>query len=274
MDVNPTMRTRLGKVWRIGWTALSLVVVEGTVVGLAIVPAAWLMQWPWGLVLRSMMLAPAYVAFALALMALSATAMRLCGWRTPPDVQTRITDLEWPLLDWVRYMVSSHLVRVFAGTLFRATPVWSLYHRLNGARLGRGVYINSLAVVDDNLLEFGDHVVIGHGVHLSGHTVEQGFLKTGAVRLGADVTIGVESVIGIGVEIGAGTQIGALSLVPKHQRLEGGAFFGGAPVHRLAMADLSGRSAARGTSRRPTPAARIPPRGGTSPSPTRVPGRA
>jgi len=40
--------------------------------------------------------------------------------------------------------------------------------------IGRGVHINSLAVNDHNLLEFGDRVVVGGGVHLSGHTVEDG----------------------------------------------------------------------------------------------------
>ena len=72
----------------------------------------------------------------------------------------RLADLEWPLLDWVRYMVAIHIVRLFAGTLFRGTPIWSAYLRLNGARVGRRVYVNSLGVSDHNLLEFGDDVVI------------------------------------------------------------------------------------------------------------------
>ena len=253
---------------------MTLVVVEAIVFGLAAIPAVLLLRWASSLVLRAMMLAPAYIAFALALMALSATANRLCGWRTPHDAQMKISDVDWPLLHWVRYMVASHLVRVCAGDLFRATPVWTIYHRLNGARLGRGVYINSVAVVDDNLLEFGDRVVIGHGVHLSGHTVERGIVKTGAVRLGSDVTIGVGSVVGIGVEIGDGTQIGALSVVPKHERLVGGALFGGVPVRRLDHPQVSALPRGRGTSRLPAPGGRSLPRDGTSPSPARAPGRA
>ena len=186
----------------------------------------------------------------------------------------KIVDLDWPLLQWARYLACTHVVRLCAGALFRGTPVWTVYHRLNGARMGHGVYVNSLAVVDDNLLEFGDHVVIGHAVHLSGHTVEHGVVKTGAVRLGRDVMIGVGSVIGIGVEIGAGTQVGALSVVPKHRRLEGGAVFAGAPVRRLDAPDVSERSTAPGTSPPPTPGGPVPPRGGTPPSPTRAPERA
>jgi len=104
------------------------------------------------------------------------------------------------------------------------------YMRLNGARLGRGVYINSLAVNDHDLLEFGDRVVIGDGVHLSGHTVEHGIVRTARVRLGDDVTIGLGTVVGIGVEAGARCQVGALSLVSKFSLLKSDATYVGAPV--------------------------------------------
>ncbi|HUL01760.1 MAG TPA: hypothetical protein VLV16_00870 [Gemmatimonadales bacterium] len=255
------------------WAVVSLAFVQTIVLGLAVVPAAWLLRWSssWALVFRAMMIAPAYVVFALALMVLSAAAIRLFGWRTPADAAMRITEVDWPLLDWVRYLALSHIVRLCAGSLFRATPLWTAYHRWNGARLGRGVYINSLAITDDNLLEFGDHVVIGHGVHLSGHTVERGVVRTGTVRLGPDVTIGVEAVIGIGVEIGAGTQVGALSVVPKYQRLEGGAVFAGAPVHRIDVPDVNERSTRPDRWLPPASPTRIPPRAGTAPSRTRGP---
>jgi acetyltransferase-like isoleucine patch superfamily enzyme len=105
--------------------------------------------------------------------------------------------------------------------------------RLNGARLGRGVFVNSLAVTDHNLLEFGENTVIGGGVHLSGHTVENGIVKTASVRLGRDVTVGVGAVVEIGVEAGAGCQIGALALVPKFSKLEAGGVYVGIPVRRI-----------------------------------------
>jgi acetyltransferase-like isoleucine patch superfamily enzyme len=230
------------RIGRAAWAVSTLLIVEGIVVGLAITPAALLTSWAFSwtiapgwlrLVVRSTMLAPAYVAFAFTLIVLSPLATRLVRWRTPRDAEMPIGELGWPLLRWVRYLAASHVVRTCAGTLFRATPVWTWYHRLNGARMGHGVYVNSLAVMDDNLLEFGDQVVIGAGVHLSGHTVERGMVKTGAVRVGRNVTIGVGSVIGIDVVIGSGAQIGALTVVPKHWRLEGNARYGGIPAQRL-----------------------------------------
>jgi acetyltransferase-like isoleucine patch superfamily enzyme len=175
---------------------------------------------------------PAYGLFACMLVLLSALSTRLVGWRTPADVTLPISSLDPQLLTWVQSMVMLHVVRVLAGSIFRASPIWTLYLRLNGARLGRRVFVNSLAVVDHNLLEFGDDVIIGDGAHVAGHTVEDGLLKTARVRLGRGVTIGVGSVVGIGVDAGPGCRVGALSVVPKFTRLDPGATYVGAPVRK------------------------------------------
>jgi hypothetical protein len=61
--------------------------------------------------------------------------------------------------------------------------MWTTYLPLNDARIGRRVYVNSLALSDYNLLAFGDDVVIGADVHRSGHTVEAAVVRTAGVRL-------------------------------------------------------------------------------------------
>ena len=242
---------------RIVWAVATLVVVQSIVCGLAVLPvlALWAPLFAWAavdpaarVVAASFAVIPSYVLFALVLMFASAAATRVTGWRTRPDAHMRLADLDWPLLDWVRYMVAIHVVRLFAGTLFRGTPIWSAYLRLNGARVGRRVYVNSLGVSDHNLLEFGDDVVIGGDVHLSGHTVEGGFVKTARVRLGDRVTVGLGTAVGIGVTVGSGVQIGAMSLVPKNVTLDGGRVYVGVPARPLG----SGASAAgrRGSSNR------------------------
>jgi len=238
---------------RVAWAVVSVFVVESVVLGLAVLPAALFWDWhlgltipaPWmRIVFLAMAFIPAYILFAVALMVLSATVTRLFGWRTPRDAQLPIADLDWPLLDWGRYVISTHVVRMLAGSPFRATPVWTAYLRLNGARVGRGAFVNSLALFDHNLLEIGDGAVIGSDVHMSGHTVERGVVKTAAVRIGDKVTIGVESVIEIGAEIGDGAQVGALSFVPKFARLEPGRTYVGIPVR--ALEDSPARGAAAG----------------------------
>jgi acetyltransferase-like isoleucine patch superfamily enzyme len=232
------------------WAVASIAAVETIVVGLAVLPAflcwTWLFTFPfpfflprWVLpraVLAAMSFVPAYLVFCLALAALSAASTRVLGWRTRPGQSWKLADLEWPLLDWMRYMVSTHVVRVLVGTFFRGSPIWTLYLRVNGARVGRGVYVNTLSVSDHNLLEFGDRVVIGESVHLSGHTVEGGVVKTATVRLGAGATVGLGSIIGIGVELGEGSQVGALSVVPKYTTIEPHAVYAGVPARRIERA--------------------------------------
>jgi acetyltransferase-like isoleucine patch superfamily enzyme len=228
--------------WRIAWTIASLLVVQILVCGVSAAPMVLI----WyrlvsvtasapiaRLALFSAAIAPSYMLFALCLMIVSPLTTRLLRWRTPPDAEMRIADMDWALLRWVRYGASIHLARVIAGTWLRGTPLWTSHLRLSGARLGKRVYVNSLSVSDYNLIECGDDVVIGGAVQMSGHTVEAGIVKTARVRLGHNVTIGLGSVIEIGVEIGSDSQVGALSFVPKFTKLKGGVVYAGTPAMPL-----------------------------------------
>jgi acetyltransferase-like isoleucine patch superfamily enzyme len=242
MHLQPGQSRRLDVAGRIAAMLVVIFIVQSLVCALALLPVT--LAWSWILaqlapdpalraVAAAFLIVPSYAAFAIALMVWSALAMRVTGTRTAPDAAWRIADLEWDLLRWVHSMVATHLVRVCAGSLFRGSPVWTAYLRLNGARIGRRVFVNSLHVVDHNLLEFGDDVVIGDGVHLSGHTVERGVVKTGRVRLGPGVTIGLGAIVDIGVEAGPRCQIAPLSVVLKHTRLEGDAVYAGSPARRI-----------------------------------------
>lgn len=235
----------MARTWRVVWTIASIFVVESLVFGLAVLPAVlfWQLIQHWPLprpqetliepLVIAMTLVPSYLVFAVALIVLSAWSTKLLGWRTAAGGAWAIADLEWPLLGWARYMISTHVVRVLVGTFFRGSPLWTWYLRMNGARIGRGVYVNSMSISDHSLLDFGDGVVIGESVHLSGHTVERGVVKTGPVALGPGVTVGLGAIVGIGVVAGERCQIGALSVVPKYTRLEAGATYAGVPVRRI-----------------------------------------
>lgn len=237
----PSVPRRLAAACRIGWTVLAILVLQTVVCGLAMLPAvavwAVLLSWPAPASVRVVALSavavPTYVIFALMLMLVSGLSVRILRMGTPEAAEMRIADAGWPLLAWVRYMSAIHVVRLFAGTLLRGTPVWTAYLRLAGARVGPRVYVNSLAVSDYNLLEFGEGVIIGADVHISGHTVERGVVRTGRVRLGSHVTVGIGSVVDIDTEVADGCQIGAFAFVPKHSRLEVPGTYVGIPAYRL-----------------------------------------
>jgi acetyltransferase-like isoleucine patch superfamily enzyme len=251
---------RAGVIFRIGVTVSAIAIVETIVCGLAAAPIAgcwwWLTRWAatapsaFRIAVLGMAAVPSYAAFALCLMAWSALLARLTGARTPAHVSMRIADFDWRLMTWVRYMAAIHVVRVLAGTFFRGTPLWTTYLRLNGARIGRRVYVNTTAISDHNLLDVGDDVVIGADVHLSGHTVERGFVTTAPVRIGSNVTLGLGCAVDIDVEIGDHTQVGALSFVPKHSRLSARTIYVGIPVKPLKQPPVHG-ARLRGRSSRP-----------------------
>ena len=236
--------------FRFAWTAASALVVESLLLGLAALPALaffdWHLRWDvdpawWHTIVLVMALVPAYVIFAVLLMVLSAGAMRVLRWRPEAPAEMPIAELGWPLCRWARYQISAHIVGFFAGGLLRATPLWSFYMRLNGAKLGRRVWVNSLGVTDHCLLDFGDDVVIGAGVHLSGHTVERGVVRTAPIRIGAGSTIGVNAHVEIGADIGAHVQIGSLSMVPKFTTLEGPGTYVGVPARLIERQEPAGR---------------------------------
>ena len=239
---------------RLAWAVASAFAVESALLAVSAWPAVAAIRWAasaapddawWRDLALAAVLAPAYTAFAVLLAVTSALTTRLLGWRTPADVSLRLADYSWPVLDWGRYLVSIHVVRLLVGTPFRATPLWSLYLRLNGARIGRGCWINSLRLMDHNLLTVGDGTVIGAQAAVSAHTVERGLLRTAPIEIGRHVTIGVASVVGIGARIDDGVQVGAHAVVPKHAQLEAGTWVG-APVRRLAD-QAGGAEAADGT---------------------------
>lgn len=239
----PPAGSPVARAFRVGCTVVTILVVQTIVCGLAMLPAVAL--WtaaasvPLSIVPRLLLFGanviPSYVAFAVTLMLVSPLANWLMRARSAPNVEMRIADMSWTVMAWARYMVAIHVVRVFAGSLFRGSPLWTAYLRLNGARIGRRVYVNTVHISDHNLLELGDDVVIGSEVHISGHTVESGMVKTAGVRLGPGVTVGLGTVVEIGVEARAGCQIGALSFVPKFTTLEGNAVYVGAPVRKLSV---------------------------------------
>lgn len=235
---------RLRRNGRLVWGLCSVVAFESVVVGASI--AAGIGAWrlavrdvPATMPLRTLLLAvaavPAYLLAAFVLMLLSAWLTRALGWRTRPDVATPVAQMEWPLIDWARYLAAIHVVRALAGPAFRSTVAWNLYLRANGARVGRGTWVNSLSLMDHNLLTLGDGVVIGSDAHVSGHIVEAGILRTAPVVIGAGATIGIGSVVEIGAAVGEGCRVGALAVVPKHARIGPGGVYVGAPAHRLPM---------------------------------------
>jgi acetyltransferase-like isoleucine patch superfamily enzyme len=230
-------------VWGMAFLALS----QTTIFGVSTLPAILLWSTVYKMeitvfdpyvkyVVVAMSLIPAYYLFCLSLMFLSAGWNRVVGWRTTPG-EYSIHDANSKLVKWASYNASIQLVRVFAGEFMRTGPFWTWYLKANGAKIGKGVYVNSARLFDHNLISLHDKSVVGGDAKLIAHLVERGRVVATPVIVGKNAVIGVNAVVSPGVDIGENSAVGAMSFVPKHTKIPANEAWGGVPAKLIKKYD-------------------------------------
>jgi non-ribosomal peptide synthetase-like protein len=117
--------------------------------------------------------------------------------------------------------------------LFVGSPLYSLYLRALGAKVGRGVVIFSLNVpVCTDLLTIGEGTVIRKDCFINGYRAHAGFIQTGTVSLGTNAFVGEVTVIDIETAMGDGTQLGHSSSLHSGQAVPDGQRWHGSPAQR------------------------------------------
>jgi len=102
-------------------------------------------------------------------------------------------------------------------TMLRLIPgLFSLWLRLWGAQIGKGVYWTPiLEITDRDRLLVGDHVIFGHRVGLYGHVIKPKndnlLLFTRRIQIGSGAFIGAGARLGPGVVIEAGALVATAS---------------------------------------------------------------
>jgi non-ribosomal peptide synthetase-like protein len=136
-------------------------------------------------------------------------------------------------LAYVRFWLVKTLIRSNPLVLFVGSPLYCLYLRALGARVGRGVAIFTRTVpVCTDLLAIGDGTVIRKDSLISCYRAEAGVIRTGAVTLGRDVFVGELSVIDIDTSLGDGAQLGHTSSLHPGQAVPAGERWHGSPAQR------------------------------------------
>lgn len=240
------MQADIARGWRVTRGIVALIVVESLVFGVAALPAIGFWRWVADLsvlgpdfvrtLVLAISIAPAYLIFSCALMALTALACWALRWRTPEGHHS-LTDLDPNVIRWAKHNAAAHVVRVICGELFRATPIWRMYLQAMGADIGRGVHVNTAALYDINQFTLGDHVVIGGRAQLSAHLVEGGIVKAGPVVVERGATIGTGSIVSPGVHVEENGRVGALSFVTKNTRIPANTAYGGVPARLIKRYD-------------------------------------
>ena len=147
-------------------------------------------------------------------------------------------------LGYLRFWTVKTLVRFNPLVLlFVGSPLYSLYLRALGAKIGRGVVILSRNVpVCTDLLTIGDGTVIRKDSFISCYRAHHGMIQTGRVTLGKDVFVGEVSVIDIDTSMGDGSQLGHASSLHAGQVVPAGEHWHGSPAQRTTVDYRDGRA--------------------------------
>jgi non-ribosomal peptide synthetase-like protein len=126
----------------------------------------------------------------------------------------------------VKLMVRSAPVNAFAGT-----PLFNLYLRMLGAKIGRNAVIATRSVpVTADLLEVGEDALIMKHALMPGYSAYGNRIHTGPIRIGREAYVGEQSLVDFNTEIGDFGQLSHASSLQGGQRIPEGKSWHGSPA--------------------------------------------
>src|SRR5436309_5042227 len=137
-------------------------------------------------------------------------------------------------LAYVRFWIVKTLIRSNPGVhLFVGSPLYGLYLRALGAKVGPGVVILSRRIpVCTDLLTIGAGTVIRREASFLCYRAQAGRIEIGPVTLGRDVFVGEMAVLDIDTSMGDGAQLGHSSALLSGQSVPAGERWHGSPAQR------------------------------------------
>ncbi len=155
-------------------------------------------------------------------------------------------------LKYFRFWLVKTLVRYNPLVLFAGSPIFTLYLRALGAKIGRDVLILSPQVTAcTDLLTVGDNTVICKDSFFSCYSAHDGLICTGPVTIGKNVFVGEMTVLEIGSSLRDGAQLGHSSSLHTGQSVPEGEHRCGSPARQRTEVDYRRLDAAEcGASRK------------------------
>ena len=135
-------------------------------------------------------------------------------------------------LAYVRFWAVKTLIRFNPLVLVLVgSPLYVLYLRALGAKIGRGVTILTKHVpVCTDLLTVGDNTLLRKDAVLPGYRAHAGMIQIGSVTLGRNVLISESTVLDINTAIGDDAQLGMRSALYPGQSVPAGQRWHGSPA--------------------------------------------
>lgn len=139
----------------------------------------------------------------------------------------------WSGFVWRDELINSAHEQLAGEWLLRfaiGTPLMSAYLRAMGARVGRGVWCETTAVTEFDLVHLHDGAAINRGACLMTHVFHDRLLRIGPTDIGAGATLAPTSAVLPDTVLGPGTTIGPHAVVLRGERLPARTRWRGSPV--------------------------------------------
>ena len=134
-------------------------------------------------------------------------------------------------LGYVRFWLVKTLVISNPLVLFAGSPIYNVYLRALGAKVGRGaVVLTRHAPVCTDMLSIGEGTVVRKDTYLNGYRAVAGVIQTGPVSIGRDAFVGDKAVLDIRTSVGDGAQLGHASALHAGQAVPAGQRWHGSPA--------------------------------------------
>jgi non-ribosomal peptide synthetase-like protein len=139
----------------------------------------------------------------------------------------------WTLFVWVSEAVTVVYESLAVPALLdhlRGTPFlpWAL--RCLGARIGKGVWMNTTDLTEFDCVEIGDYAELNAHSGPQTHLFEDRIMRIGLVKIGAGATLGVRTTVLYDTSIGKHCRLGPLTLIAKGEQIPDRTRWSGCPA--------------------------------------------
>jgi non-ribosomal peptide synthetase-like protein len=139
----------------------------------------------------------------------------------------------WTSFVWRNELADTFVEAFAAPWLFRfanGTPLLSMWLRTLGARIGRGVWLETYWLPEYDLVRLGAGATVNRGCVVQTHLFHDRIMAMDEVTLGAGATLGPHGIVLPGASIGANSTVGPGSLVTRGDAVPGDSRWLGNPI--------------------------------------------
>lgn len=227
-----------------GAAVLALYAIGATALGVALLPALWIVRrwapelWQAGrlasLLALAVLLASAAFIWGFGLLTVVPIYNALLPTRLRPFRGGYFTAAAIP---WYLHNGLFYLVRFTFLPFVTLTPFGILFLRAMGMHMGRRPRITTELISDPCMITLGDDVTIGGSAHIFCHYGGAGHLVIAPVVIGSRATIGLKATVMGDVTIGEDATVLAHSVLLPGTRVGAGELWGGVPARPIPRAE-------------------------------------